>query len=194
MLISILSVSDEDLETLCAGEAEALAPGALDLMSDYLLSPLHLMCSLRNPNLSCIQFLCPVISFVGCPDLFASVCRNVSTVNQTRSCTPCRQLVTVGKTLPKTPLPCFVLERLIRLVINSSCSFTKSTIECVKYMLVMHPFLYRDCDGTTSPLNSVSVLLLLGLGLCPATFPPLASALCFCGSSFSLASLSSLLH
>ena len=53
MLISILSVSVESLEMLCA---EALAPQAWNLKPDNLLSPLHLMCDLRNPSLSCIQF------------------------------------------------------------------------------------------------------------------------------------------
>ena len=55
MLISILSVSVEALE-MCAEAAETLAPQAWDLKPDDLLSPLHLMCDLRNPNLSCIQF------------------------------------------------------------------------------------------------------------------------------------------
>ena len=53
MLISILSESVEALQMLCA---EALTPQAWDLKPDDLLSPLHPMCNLRNPNLSCIQF------------------------------------------------------------------------------------------------------------------------------------------
>ena len=56
MLISILSVSVEALVMSCAVAAEALAPRALDLKPDDLLSQLHLMCNLRNPNFSCIQF------------------------------------------------------------------------------------------------------------------------------------------
>ena len=56
MLISILSVSVKALEMLCAEAAKAVAPWACDLKFDDLLSPLHLMCHLRNPNLSCIQF------------------------------------------------------------------------------------------------------------------------------------------
>ena len=44
MLISILAVS-----------VGALAPWACDLKDDNLLSPLHLMCDLRNPSLACIQ-------------------------------------------------------------------------------------------------------------------------------------------
>ena len=40
MLISILSVSIEVLEILCAEAADALTP----LACDNLLSPLHLMC------------------------------------------------------------------------------------------------------------------------------------------------------
>ena len=55
MLISIVSVSVEALEMLCAVVAEALAPQACDLKADNLLSPLHLIYKLRNPSLSCIQ-------------------------------------------------------------------------------------------------------------------------------------------
>ena len=55
MLIYILSVSVEALEMSCAVVAEALAPQACNLKADNLLSPLHLMCDLRNPSLSCIQ-------------------------------------------------------------------------------------------------------------------------------------------
>ena len=55
ILSSILSVSVETLEMLCAVVAEALALRAWDLKADDLLSPLCLMCNLRNPNLSCIQ-------------------------------------------------------------------------------------------------------------------------------------------
>ena len=54
-LISILSVSVEALEMLCAVVAEALAPLVCDLKADDLLSPLCLMYGLRNPNLSYIQ-------------------------------------------------------------------------------------------------------------------------------------------
>ena len=67
MLISILSVSVEALEIMCAETAEALAPRSLDLKPDDLLSSLHLMCDIRNPNLSCIQFCHSVISFGVCP-------------------------------------------------------------------------------------------------------------------------------
>ena len=56
ILIIILSVSVEALEMSCAEAAEALAPRVSDLKPDDLLSSLHLMCDLRNPNLSCIQF------------------------------------------------------------------------------------------------------------------------------------------
>ena len=56
MLISILSVSVKALKILCAEAAEALAPQSWDLCPDDLLSPLHQMCNLSNPNLSCIQF------------------------------------------------------------------------------------------------------------------------------------------
>ena len=55
MLISMLSVSVKTLEMLCALVAEALAPRAWDLRSNDL-SPLRLMCDLRIPKLSCIQF------------------------------------------------------------------------------------------------------------------------------------------
>ena len=55
MLISILSLSVEALEMSCAVIAEAPAPRACDLKADDLLSPLHLMCNLRNPSLSCVQ-------------------------------------------------------------------------------------------------------------------------------------------
>ena len=57
MLISILSVSVEVLEMLCAEAAEALAPQAWDLMSGNLLSPLRLMCDLRNRNFVLYQIL-----------------------------------------------------------------------------------------------------------------------------------------
>ena len=56
MLTSILSVSVKALEMLCAVVAEALAPQVWNFKPDDLLSPLYLMCDLRNPNLSCIQF------------------------------------------------------------------------------------------------------------------------------------------
>ena len=56
MLIYVLSVSVKALAMLCAKAAETLAPHAWDLKPDDLLSPLHLMCDLRNPNLSCIHF------------------------------------------------------------------------------------------------------------------------------------------
>ena len=55
MLISIVSASVKALEMLCAVAAEALAPRAWDLKPDDLLSPLCLMCDLRNSNLSCFQ-------------------------------------------------------------------------------------------------------------------------------------------
>ena len=55
MLISILSVLVEALEMSCAVVAEALAPWAYNLKADDLLTPLHLMCDLRNPSLSFIQ-------------------------------------------------------------------------------------------------------------------------------------------
>ena len=55
MLISILSVSVEALEMLCAVVAELLVPRACDLKTDDMLSPLRLMYYLRNPSLSCIQ-------------------------------------------------------------------------------------------------------------------------------------------
>ena len=56
MLISILSVSVEALAMSDAEAAEALAPQAWDLKPDDLLCLLPLLCDLRNPNLSCIQF------------------------------------------------------------------------------------------------------------------------------------------
>ena len=43
-------------EMLYAVVAEALAPCTCDMKADDLLSPLHLMCKLRNGSLSCIQF------------------------------------------------------------------------------------------------------------------------------------------
>ena len=55
ILISILCVSVEALEMSCALVAGALAPWACILKADDLLSPLCLMCDLRNPSLSCIQ-------------------------------------------------------------------------------------------------------------------------------------------
>ena len=51
----IWSVSVEALEMLYAVIAEAVTPQVCDLKADNLLSPLCLMCELRNPNLSCIQ-------------------------------------------------------------------------------------------------------------------------------------------
>ena len=53
MLISILFMSVEPLEMLCA---EALPPRAWDLKPNNLLSHLRLMYDLRNPNIFCIQF------------------------------------------------------------------------------------------------------------------------------------------
>ena len=55
MFIFILYVSVETLEMLCAVAAKALATRAYDLKADDLLSPLCLMCDLRNPSLSCMQ-------------------------------------------------------------------------------------------------------------------------------------------
>ena len=69
------------------------------------------------------------------------------------------------------------------LLYNSSWSFTKSTIasssESVRQMLVMCPFLYRDCDGPASPPASVSVSILSVWAFFPQlppltiVFPPL---------------------
>ena len=53
MLISILSVLVEALEISCPEAAKALALWAWDLKPDDML---NLICKLRNPNLSCIQF------------------------------------------------------------------------------------------------------------------------------------------
>ena len=44
MLVSILSVSVEALEMLCADVADALPPQAGDMKPDNPLSPLHLRC------------------------------------------------------------------------------------------------------------------------------------------------------
>ena len=52
MLISLLSVSVEALEMLCAEAAHALAPQAGDLMPENLLSLLHLMWVFTKLNLS----------------------------------------------------------------------------------------------------------------------------------------------
>ena len=57
MLISILSVSVKTLEMSCTEAAESLAPWVWELKPDNLLCPLHLMCDLRNPNLSFIHLL-----------------------------------------------------------------------------------------------------------------------------------------
>ena len=51
-LISILSLSVEALEMLCAAAVDALAPWADDLKPKDLLSPLHLMCVFKKLNLS----------------------------------------------------------------------------------------------------------------------------------------------
>ena len=53
IITSILSVSDETLEISCA---EALAPWARDSKPEVLQSLLCLMCNLRIPYLSCMQF------------------------------------------------------------------------------------------------------------------------------------------
>ena len=49
MLISILCMSVEALEMLCAVVAKALVSRAWDLKPDNLLRPLHLMCDLSDP-------------------------------------------------------------------------------------------------------------------------------------------------
>ena len=54
MLISILFMSIESLEMLCAEAAEALAPWAWDLKCDDLHE--SLVSDVRLPNLSCIHF------------------------------------------------------------------------------------------------------------------------------------------
>ena len=51
MPISLLSMSVEALEMLCAAAVDALAPRAYDLKLDNWLSPLHLMC-VKTLNLS----------------------------------------------------------------------------------------------------------------------------------------------
>ena len=56
MSMSILSVSLEALEMSCAVAAETEATRARNLKPDDLLHPLNLMCELKNPNLSYIQF------------------------------------------------------------------------------------------------------------------------------------------
>ena len=48
MLISILSTLVEPLAMLCAEAVDALAPQAVDLKLEVLLSPLHLMCVFRK--------------------------------------------------------------------------------------------------------------------------------------------------
>ena len=55
ILIFMLSLSVEALEMSYAAVAKAMAPRACDLTADDLLSPLHLMCNLKNPSLSCMQ-------------------------------------------------------------------------------------------------------------------------------------------
>ena len=88
MMISILSVSVEGLEMSCAEAAEALSPRALDMKPCDLLRPLHLMCDSGIPiypvSSSDVRYspLGPV------QILFALVFRNVSSANQTMSCTP----------------------------------------------------------------------------------------------------------
>ena len=75
MLFIILSVSVKAVKMFCA---EALAPRAWKLKPEDLLSPLRLMCNLRNPNLS----LYPVLTFHHllqglsrlCLDQFAITC------------------------------------------------------------------------------------------------------------------------
>ena len=71
-----------------AALAEALAPRPCDLKTDDLLSPLHLMCDLRYPNLCCIKS--NVLSFPSGPvqTLTMSASRNLSFVSQTRSGIP----------------------------------------------------------------------------------------------------------
>ena len=86
MLISILSVSVKALDMPCAVVAEALAPWAWDLKLDDLLSSLHLMCNLRNPNLPKSDV--PSSSSGPVQTSIASAWHNVSFPSQTRSCTP----------------------------------------------------------------------------------------------------------
>ena len=88
MLISILVVSVEVLEMSCPVVAEALALWTCDLKADELLSLLHLMCDLGNPNLSCIQVNVPSSPSWPVQTLILSASHNVSFASQTRSCTP----------------------------------------------------------------------------------------------------------
>ena len=67
MLTSILSVSVEALEMLCAVVAEALAPLAWYLKPENLRRPLHLMYNLRNPNLYPILMFHHLVQWA-CPD------------------------------------------------------------------------------------------------------------------------------
>ena len=48
MLTSILSMSVEPPEILCAEAVDALAPQVWDLKTEDLLSPLHLMCIFKK--------------------------------------------------------------------------------------------------------------------------------------------------
>ena len=50
MLISILSMSVEPLEVLCAEAADALASPERDLKLEDLLSPLCMMCAFKRLN------------------------------------------------------------------------------------------------------------------------------------------------
>ena len=63
MLISILSVSVEPLEMLCAEAADALASWAGDLKAEYLLSAMRLICIFKKLYLFLFQFCLSVISF-----------------------------------------------------------------------------------------------------------------------------------
>ena len=62
MLISILSMSVEAPEMLCAETADPLAPQARDWKPNDLINSLQLMCISKKLHLSRIQFCLSIIS------------------------------------------------------------------------------------------------------------------------------------
>ena len=122
MLIYILSMSVELLEMPCVETVDALAPWAGDLKPEYLLSSKHLMCVFKilNPDLPISHFFWSLTK-IGLRELV------VTSSLGFESSVACfdRQLVTVGKPLPKTFPP--GLKCPLVLSYNSLWSLTKST-------------------------------------------------------------------
>ena len=137
---------------------------AWDLKPDDFLSPLRLMCDLRNPNLSCIQLWHCVIS-----SLIAWACHNVSLATQTRSCTPWQTVSRLLTNLRTTSWVCFLHSCLLPpglLLPLFLCLFLP--VSCLPLLppspnicRCVPQFKFRNSGNFYLPAMSVSVYILM---------------------------------